>query len=143
MTLSTSDINRRKLWKPVYVHAIVAAALVIANLVYSLFSHGIRSAAMVWMFLSPLLGGSLFFLLVKGLFPGINGVRGYRLFFNLHNSGIASLVASAFLRGVLEIAGTASPYPPWIGAVGWMFIGAGLIVFARVIIRYKRQGMAS
>lgn len=107
--------------------------------IYSLFGHGVRSAAMDWMFLYPLLGGSLIDLLISLLLPGIKAQRSYRLFCNLHSAGIAALTAGSFLKGILEIAGAASPYLPWFFGTGWLLIAAGLGLLAAMAVRAQAK----
>lgn len=105
--------------------------------IYSLFGHGVRSAAMTWMFLYPLLGGSLIYLLIDLLVPAVKARPAYRLFCNLYNAGIAALTAGSFLKGILEIAGASSPYLPWFFGAGWLLVAAGMGLSAVICIRDK------
>ena len=113
------------------------AALV--SQIYSLFGHGVRSAVMDWMFLYPLLGGSLIYLMIDLLLPAIKAQRSYRLFCNLYNAGIAALTAGSFLKGILEIAGAASPYLPWFFGAGWLLVAAGMALSAAMAVRAQAK----
>lgn len=95
---------------------------------------------MTYMFLFPLLGGVIPFMILwlRG-YPRITERSGdparagnqYRFFFNSYNSGIATLTVGSLLTGILEIAGTASPYLSAFSIGGWMLLAAG---FASLII---------
>ncbi len=138
--MSISDIRpaaeircgRKRSNKTVRLYLVLALAAIIINNVYALFGHGVHSLSMTWMFLYPLLGGALFYSLIYLLFPGTRESAGkhsaYRLFFNLYNSGIAVLTISAFLKGILEIAGTGSPYVPYSFGAGAALTATGLAV---------------
>lgn len=94
---------------------------------------------MSWMFLYPLLGGALLFLLIDVLTPGINEIAGYRVFFNAYNSGIATLTLGSFVKGILDIAGTSSPYIILFYGTGWLFVGVGLILLFKLVAKYRRN----
>jgi len=130
--LSILAINTRKnesqLRKTILTYLIVSAAAVVFDQVYGVFSHGVDSVAMTWMFLYPLLGGTLFYFIVSKLFPHIIHFAGCRVFSNIHNSGIATLTLASLLKGVFEIAGTNSPHLIYYHVVGWGFLAAGLII---------------
>lgn len=111
--------------------------------VYSLFAHGVDSAAMANMFLFPLLGGCVFFLILALLLPDLPAKPRYRLFTNLYNAGIATLTLHGFLVGVLEIAGTASAYTAPLEAVGWCLAAAGLLCLATLPFSPNRKPKAA
>lgn len=100
--MSTSDMSKAKGAHPnlVVVYLAVAAACIAVNLIYARFSHDVSSAAMTWMFLYPFLGGSGFLALLHKLFPEFFSWRGYRVFFNLHNSAHR---CSHYTRRIREI----------------------------------------
>ncbi|MGE4548332.1 MAG: hypothetical protein AB7C89_02140 [Intestinibacillus sp.] len=131
--MSTSAIDRRAdrrhFRKTVFVYLALAFAAVAVNLIYGAFGHGVHAAAMTFMFLYPLVGGALVFLLCGLRFPALRRVRGYRLCYNAYHSGIATLTVSSFLHGILEIAGTSSPF-----TAGLYAFGAVCIVFALLVL---------
>lgn len=132
--MSTSAIKRLKNKKTVFVYLMVSLFAIAANAVYSLFGHGEKSGYMTWMFLYPLLGGAVFYLILGLLLPDIKHLEGCRVFYNLYNSGIAVLTTGSFLKGILVIAGTNSPYVPVYYAAGVLFLLSGLVYLLYHII---------
>jgi len=141
--LFTSNIKlksqRGQIRKTIVVYVILALTMIVINYVYGIFGHGVSSPAMTWMFLYPLLGGALLFLLIDRLTPGITQYTGYRVFVNDYHSGIATLTLGQFLKGILDIAGTSSPYIVFFYGTGWSFIGVGLILLLRLIAKHRRN----
>ena len=132
--MSTSDINGSQpaTHVPIRTAAVYLAASVLciaATNVYALFGHGVRSAAMDFMFLYPLLGGSLVFFAIASLPAALAKkiARRSRLGYNLYNSGIASLTSAAMLTGVMEIAGTGSRWIQLIKALGIALLAASIV----------------
>ena len=127
--MSTSDMNNKRhgLRKTIIAYLILSAACVCVANVYALFGHGIRSAAMDFMFLYPLLGGGLVYCLIALLFPRLNLRRHYRLACNLYNSGIAALTVGALLKGIVEIAGTGSAWSSLFAYAGIGFLAAAVL----------------
>lgn len=88
---------------------------------------------MTYMFLYPLLCGALVFFLLSFAAPAIAQKKEYRLFLNLHNSGIAVLTVGSLLQGVLEIAGGSFPGLWMFYAVGWAFMAVGLCFLIKML----------
>jgi hypothetical protein len=104
----------------------VAALCVIVDNIYALYGHGVRSSAMDFMFLYPLLGGFI----IKFLSLHVHGddSQGWkRIGVNLYNSGIAALTCGSLLRGIVEIAGTDSVY------INYFFVAGGIMVFCGIV----------
>lgn len=140
--MSISDTkNNRPRWQSrrILTFLALAVAAVLVNRLYAQFSHGVRSPAMTWMFLYPLLGGALIYLLIDLMIPKIRDLAGYRLFSNVYHSGLAALTAGSFLKGILEIAGTDSPYLLWFYAAGWLLVAAGMAISAGLVIRCQAK----
>jgi hypothetical protein len=97
----------------------------VAN-VYALFGHGVRSWAMDLMFLCPLLLGAALFAILSVFAPDFADRKGYRLFFNLHNSGVAAITVGLLFRGILDVAGTGSDFVHVFFFTGGVFIVAGV-----------------
>lgn len=92
--------------------------------IYDLFSHGVQSFFMTFLFLPPLIDGciQLFFaFLCKNRFS--------RLADNLFHAGTAAVTVGFLLRGIFEIAGTDSPYLAVFFAVGSFLLLLSLIFF--------------
>ncbi|EQB87261.1 hypothetical protein J2Z44_002870 [Clostridium punense] len=136
------DINKgnskKQFAKIIWVYVVLSLVAIIADKIYDIFGHGVDSPAMTWMFLYPLLGGALFYLIINMLFPHINGNHGFRGFFNMHNSGVATLNFASFLKGVFEIAGTSSSYLKYYYVVGCLFIVVGVINLIIVVINKNK-----
>jgi len=105
--------------------------------IYSIFGHGAHSDSMSLMFLYPLLGGALPFLLLWLFAPQAGRNRFYRPACNIYNSGIAALTAGSALQGVFEIANTSSPYSIVFAAVGWIMAAAGALIYMAGFIASK------
>lgn len=142
MTLFTSDIKvknqRRQIRKTIFVYLAVSLMAIVINYVYGIFGHGVSSADMTWMFLYPLLGGVLLFFVMLVLIPDVSEFVGYRTFLNSYNSGIATLTLGSFLKGILVIAGTSSPYIVFFYGVGWSFVGIGLVLLWRLAAKHRK-----
>ena len=87
-------------------YAIAAIACALFALIYAQFSHGVHSPFMTFMFAIPLVGGvlpalGLAFAKARSL-PNATR-RAWAL-------AIASLTLASCLRGIFDIAGTASPF---------------------------------
>lgn len=117
-----SDIDKKyenwQNWKTIVVYLCLSLTVFAVDKIYAVFGHGVHSGAMTWMFLYPLIGGALVYFLMLRLIPGFSKKEGYRLFYNLYNSGIALLTVAAFLKGILDIAGTSSPYIIFFNVIG-------------------------
>jgi hypothetical protein len=107
------------------------------NWFYGRYSHGVHSDSMTFMFLYPLLGGTVVYLLLWAL-P--KAWRPGRFAINVYNSGIATLAVGSALRGVLDIAGTSSPYQPvfMIAGIAMMFLGVFCyLISGRKLIKHE------
>jgi hypothetical protein len=132
-------INQSKHFrKTILTYFILSILAIVVNKVYALFGHGVSSPAMTWMFLYPLIGGTLFYSLICGFANKIIKFTLYRLFFNIFNSGIATLTFGSFLKGIMDIAGAGSIYLVFYYVVGGLFIAAGLILMFIMVINQKR-----
>ena len=127
-----------KTTRTVIVYLCFSIFAFVVNKVYALFGHGVSSAAMTWMFLYPLLGGGLLYLLLGLLLPRLNRLVGYRLFYNSYNAGIALLTVGSLLQGIMEIAGTSSPYLKGYDLLGYAMTGIGILLLLLLGSNYKR-----
>lgn len=125
--MSISDINRKQRSKTAIVYMTASLFTIAVNYIYSLFGHGEKSGFMTWMFLYPLLGGTLIFIL-SALLPEVTHREGYRIFYNLYNSGIAALTVGSFMKGIFDIAGTSSRYVMAFSITGILFLLSGLVI---------------
>ncbi|MEL7660918.1 hypothetical protein [Acetobacterium wieringae] len=130
--------NNNRIRKTIVVYLLLALVAVAVNLIYGFFGHGVRAAAMTWMFLYPLLGGALGYLLIGRYLAFITRFVVYRMGYNSYNSGLAALTVGSFLKGILEIAGTNSPYLIIFFFLGWVAVGIGLMVFGFLAVTNQR-----
>lgn len=94
------------------------------NLIYSKFSHGVSSNYMTYLFIIPLIGGSIF------LFINKKNIK-----YNLYHLGIITLIIGSLIKGILEIAGTSSVFN-----IVYFIFGISLIIISIVkyIINFKK-----
>lgn len=102
----TSDSIERRDKRALIAYVGIGAFCALFSFIYAQFSHGVSSVFMTYMCLIPLIGGA-----------GVLAIQRFthapafsRFSFNAYNSGIATLTIASILRGVFDIAGTASPY---------------------------------
>ncbi|MFV0399013.1 MAG: hypothetical protein ACK5LX_00150 [Oscillospiraceae bacterium] len=126
--MSTSATSRDKLWKYALVQLALAALCIVVTNIYALFGHGVRSGAMDYMFLYPLCMGAIPYSLLALLCSGIQERRCFRAAVNLYNSGIAAFTVGGLLKGILDIAGTASSFQPLFPLAGGILATAGLLL---------------
>ena len=124
--------------KTVIIYILVTIFAFVVNKVYALFGHGVSSDSMTWMFLYPLIGGAVLFLLLGFLFPELNRFIGYRIFFNLYNSGIAVLTVGSLLKGIMEIAGTSSSYLTLYYISGYVFVCVSFVLLLLLALNYRK-----
>lgn len=107
----------------------------IFSVIYSIFSHGVKSPYMTWLALIPAVLGAfpaLVFRVVKKV------PRPGRIAVNLYNSGVAAVTVSSLLRGIFEIAGTGSEYQVILMYIGLGFLILGILTYI-MIPRVKRS----
>ena len=114
--------------KTAIVYSGVSLLCVVISNVYAIFGHGIRSDSMDYMFLYPLLGGTVIFLLAAIVLPRLSQQPRVisRIAYNLYNSGIAALTSAAMLKGIVEIAGTGSAWIIYIKTTGIIMVAAAI-----------------
>lgn len=108
------------------IYLFVTVLCLVFSLVYNQFSYGVYSPFMTWLFMWPL---------VLGFFPGafwewcFQLRRPGRVAENLYHSGVAAVTVSSLLRGILEIAGTASEYQEWLMWIGGIMLIAAVAAY--------------
>ena len=105
--------------------------------IYMLFGHGVTSLWMSNAYLYLLGLGAFVFISLKIFFPEIVLYKGYRLFCQTYNSGIAILINGMLLYGILEIAGGTSGYISWFFGVGIGLMAMGAVLFVKMKITRK------
>lgn len=132
-----NNIYTKQIKKTIIVYFILSVSAIAIDNIYAIFGHGVRSVSMTYMFVYPLIGGVIFYALIRLIFPLINQYKGYRLFYNIYNSGIALLVAGSLFSGILEIAGADSIFSKYFFIIGYSFTAVGFIILIITAIRKK------
>ena len=124
-TLENSDFGK-KTGRLSIVYLVIAIFCILFAGIYEVFSHGVISYSMIFMFLYPLLGGSLVYLILSKWnrldYPS-------KMTYNLYNSGIASFTVGSCLKGVLDIYGTTSEYTFLYFLMGGILCGIGIVSY--------------
>ena len=100
-------------------------------LIYDQFSHNVRSIYMTYLFMWPLILGAIPYGALTFLTKRTSSIRlpgnESRLYYNL---GLEALTMSSLLRGIFEIAGTASIFQTFMMYGGIVLIIIGIIYYA-------------
>lgn len=113
-------------------YAIAALGCAAFALIYAQFSHGVHSPFMTFMFAIPLVGGAA--IAVGSSITHVDLPRGTRQAWAL---AIASLTVASCLRGVFDIAGTASPL------LVVYLIAAVVFAVSGVVLAFRERARAS
>lgn len=112
--------------RTVRMYAVLAAFCAVFGFVYEQFSHGVFSPFMGYLFLFPLLGGAVPFLLLYLLpFPRLPGTASRYAY----HSGLAALTVGSCLTGVFDIYGTTAPLAGVYWWAGAAFTAAGVLLY--------------
>lgn len=123
-----------KLNKTIITYSLLTIGIYLFARIYQLFGHGVTSPWMSNAYPYVLGLGVLVFTLLQIAIPQIVQQKGYRLFYQIYNSGVAILINGMLLRGILEIAGSSSAYVPWFFLVGWGLIGIGTVLLLKMLV---------
>ncbi len=115
--------------KRIKPYLITTVFCVLFAYVYSLFAHGVSSPYMTYLFLYPL------FLGVLNAYICMKSKRAKTYCFfatHFYHTGVVTLMLSSMLRGIFEIAGTASIYQTILTILGVvMIISGGFCLIAK------------
>ena len=142
ISVTEAERIRRLTAKTAMTYLYVSILCIVVTNVYALYGHGVRSASMDFMFLYPLLCGTVVFLLVSLFLSRVpERLRVIsRLGYNVYNSGVASLTSAGMLAGIMEIAGTGSKWVPYFNITGVALLAVGIICQAMAfVIKSKRN----
>ncbi|MEE0955883.1 MAG: hypothetical protein U0L49_08760 [Eubacterium sp.] len=127
----TENLN----WKRNFILFLGGAAFcLVFSFIYHLFSHGVSSPYMTFLFLWPMALGAVPAFLAwgaEGAFPKV--VPGPTAWFTWCE-GVETLTMASLLRGIFEIAGTASVYQQYLMYAGWILIAAGIVLYLAGLI---------
>lgn len=131
MTLYTLDTKQNKqkqipLKKTAFIYYGIAIFCIMFTLVYEYYSYGEHSTYMRFMFLFPLISGTLLFLL--SYFKKFE-VTFQRRSYNLWNSGIAIFINGCLIKGIINISGRFTEYDTIYWLLGTCFILSAVIFY--------------
>lgn len=120
----------RRMHRVVMGYALISLLVFAASSLYNVFARGVTSLPMLHAFYYPLFLGMFVHMLLIFRERSVRfaGSTGYRLFENVYNSGVACLTVASILTGIFEIAGTDSPYLPFLTYAGWGLVGVGAVL---------------
>lgn len=132
--MSENKISCDNFKKMFVVYTGISIFCFIFYLVYNHFSHGVHSLYMTF-----LCGWPFIFGVLPSIFWGANKKFSFpnRLCINTWNSGVAAVTVSSLLRGIFEIAGTASKYQGWLMRAGEVMLLAAVVMYVAVKIKGK------
>jgi len=125
--LSISDKARNKIGtRRLLIWLGISVLCLVFYLIYNMFSHGVKSAYMTYLFAWPLILGFL----PSTIIYIINRIRHMSSYIdaitdNAYCCGVASLTVSSMLKGIFDIAGTSSTYQVYL-----LYAGIILIIMA-------------
>lgn len=108
----------------------VTAFVGLFSYVYERYAHGVRSNAMIFAFVYPLVLGVLpaFAFGALRVLRDVPYASAVRAGVNLYLSGVATLTMGSLAFGVVEIFGTTNRLLPMYDKVGWPLLAAGALV---------------
>ena len=127
--MSTSDKKALRCCAGIYLAA--AAFCIALSTIYRHFSHGVDSEFMLLMFVYPLAGAVVAYLLTllwAVPYPD-------RISRNLWGSGISTLAVGSCLRGIFDIYGTRVPMVKLYWIVGGVFSVAAMLLYMKQLLR--------
>lgn len=128
----------KKLQKTSAIYLGISLFTILFEGIYSVFSHGMSSDSMTFLFLYPLILGSGLYGVMNLVFPDVIKGKYYRLFSNVYNTAIATLMAGLLLNGIFEIAGSSSGLLKIYFGVSYILFGIALIFLLRILISKDR-----
>jgi hypothetical protein len=113
--------------KTIIRYVISSIFLFIFQVVYHQFSHGVVSPALRYVWIVPILGLIIWIIVAS--------VNHSKLSF-LYHAGIVILINGFILQGILEIAGSDSPYIVFYFIVSFLCI---IVALARILVKKKPE----
>jgi len=129
-------ININKNLKSAVIYLFTAVFTFIFDRVYAVFSHGVSSKDMSFMWLFLLCSGALFYLVLYVISDKTKR-QPVRLALNIYNSGVAIFVAGMLLNGIFEIAGTSSVFIFYYKFIGIELIAIGFILTVIFMVKSR------
>lgn len=127
MILSASGIERfgKEIEKLVFTYLIITLVCAGFGAVYEFFSHGVYSYYMLYAFMIPFLGGTVYFYCILYFRSKIPGCIARRF----QHFGILTVTVGCMVCGILEIYGTTNHLVNIYFIVGGMFFVIGNFMY--------------
>ncbi len=122
---NTKAVYEYRVKRIMLIYLFISAFCLLIFLVYNIFSHGVLSFFMTFLFLWPLIFGALPALVLSVAMKNRHLLFHSRLPFRLWRSGVAAVTMASLLRGIFEIAGTDSIHTLILFVAGLVFLAAG------------------
>ncbi len=122
-----------RLVKTVLVYFCISIFTMFFTYIYSLFSHGMSSASMTYLYLLPFILGCGLYLIIYLVNESIAERSYFRLFYNIYNTAVAILTAGQLLNGIFVIAGSGSKLLRYYYITAGILFAVSFIILARVI----------
>ncbi|AWY98233.1 hypothetical protein DQQ01_08820 [Blautia argi] len=125
--MSASGIERsgKEIEKLVFTYLIVTLVCAGFGAVYEFFSHGVYSYYILYAFMIPFLGGTVYFYCILYFRSKIPGCIARRF----QHFGILTLTVGCMVCGILEIYGTTNRLVIFYFIVGGMFLVIGNFMY--------------
>lgn len=117
--------------KKLISYASISLGLFLFQLVYHHFSHGVSAASLQYAWIVVACAGLIWWLISRWF-----RFKSLRLASNLYHSGLACIITWCVLNGILEIAGSDSPYL-WL----YLLCGGGFIISSLITLGLKGTRM--
>ena len=139
MFVSPIEPEKKRMCRNSLIFICAALFCGLFSAVYEYYSHGVYSNFMVYLFMFPLVGGTVPYAFL-GLYP--SAACPSRSAVRIYNSGLAALTVGSCVKGVLDIYGTSSGYMLAYWAAGGllMIIGLGIYTGEVLFARASRAG---
>ena len=98
--------NMKKVKRSFRVYGFLSVLLLVITRIYALFSHGVSSLSMEFMFLPTMIGGVAYLWIDAKIPKNIRGLPIYTWFTYTFHTSMALIVNRMFVTGILHIAGT-------------------------------------
>ncbi|MHC5372341.1 hypothetical protein ACYSNU_00920 [Enterococcus sp. LJL120] len=123
-----------KLKRTIIGYLSITAFLFVFQLIYHRFSHGVTSIGLEYVWVIPLIGG-LLIILLNGPLKTLNN----RLAFNLYNIALAVCINAVIIQGILDIAGSDTPYLRYYYFIALPMLALSLVFFVgdRLFVKVK------
>lgn len=129
----------KKLQKTSVIYLGISLFAILFARIYSIYSHGMSSDAMSFLFVYSLVLGSCVYGVMSLVFPRVTRSKYYRLFSNIYNTAIAVLMAGSLLKGIFEIAGSSSGLLKIYYGASYILFGIAVMILLYILIFRDRK----